>query len=297
MVPAWIAVASLTVSPALGRSAPERVDIAATAARLDALSVRIGGNRAEWQATELINYHRVEGGMAACMKAAGKPYRIRPFVSRFDGFTDADLGFGSGSGSLFDSITDRGRRGILNELAGARYARAGVLDSWGSVRPGDSATVNRCAAPFQYRLYPDVDPPDRVYRLSHFPGLFDPIVRDPAVIAAMRPYEGCMKRRYGYTADAEDRTDFLFAPRISYRDAPVGGRPPAAAWTRGIARIHAAFDADIACRLPAYRIAMTALAPRIGPWERQHRTEIDAVRAAWRQRVVQAGGLPRTITR
>jgi hypothetical protein len=297
VVPAWIAVAALTVAPAFGRSAPERVDIAATAARLDALHVRISGNRAEWQATELINYHRVEGGMAACIRAAGKPYRIRPFVSRFDDFTDADLGFGSGSGSVFDSITDRGRRGILNELAGARYARAGLLDSWGAVRPGDSATVNRCAAPLQYRLYPDVDPPDGVHRLSGFDGLLGPIARDPAVVAAMRPYRGCMKQRYGFDAVAEDRTDFLFAPRISYRDAPIGGRPPAAAWTRGVKRIHAAFDADIACRLPAYRIAMRMLAPRIGPWERQHRTEINAVRAAWRQRVVQARDLPRTITR
>jgi hypothetical protein len=295
MVPAWIAVASLTVSPAFGRTAAERVDIAATAARLDALHVRIHGNRAERQASELINYHRVEGGMAACMRAAGKPYRIRPFISRYDDFTDADLGFGSGSGSVFDSITDRGRRGILNELAGARYAREGLLDSWGSVRPADSATRNRCAAPFQYRLYPDFDPPAGVNRFSGIAELLGPIARDPAVIAAMRPYRGCMKR-YGYTV-TEERTDLLFAPRISYRDAPVGGRPPAAAWTRGIERIHAAFDADIACRLPAYRIAMRKLAPRIGPWVRQHRTEINAVHAGWRQRVVQAGGLPRTITR
>jgi len=293
MVLAWFAVASLAVSPVPGRSSPERVNIAATAARLDALHVRIAGNRTELQASELLNYHRVEGGVAACMRAAGKAYRVRPFVSRYDDFTDADLGVGTGSGSVIDSITDRGRRIILNELAGARLARAGVLDSWGSVRPADSATLNRCTAPYQHRLYPDIDPPAGVYRLSHFPGLLDPVVRDPALIAAMRPYRGCMKQRYGY--DVTERTDFLFAPRISYQDAPIDGRPPAAAWTRGVKQIRAAFAADVECRLPAYRIAMRLIAPRLRAWERQHRTEIDAVRTAWRQRVVQARDLPRTI--
>jgi hypothetical protein len=294
MVPVWLVIGSLAISPAPGRSSPERMDVAATAARLDALHVRIAGNRAELRATELLNYHRVEGGVARCMRAAGKTYRIRPFVSRYDGFTDADLGFGSGSGSVADSITDRGRRSILNDLAGARFARAGVLDSWGSVRPADSATLNRCTAPYQHRLYLDIDPPTGVYQLSGFPGLLNGVERDPAVIAAMRPYRTCMKDRYGH--DVTERTDFLFAPRISYRDAPIDGQPPNAAWTRGVKKIRAAFDADIDCRLPAYRIAMKLIAPRLGPWERQHRTEISAIRAAWRQRVAQAHDLPHTIT-
>jgi hypothetical protein len=227
MVAAWAGVAVLVGAPAPGRSAPERTGIVATAARLDALHVRIAGNRAELRASELLNYHRVEGGVARCMWAAGKPYRVRPFVSRYDGFTDADLGFGSGSGSVADSITDRGRRSILNELAGARLARAGVLDSWGSVSAADSATLNRCTAPYQHRLYPDIEPPAGVYRLAGFGELLGSVERDPAVIAAMRPL----------------------------------------------------------------------LAPRIGPWERRHRAEVNALRAAWRQRVVEARGLPRTISR
>jgi hypothetical protein len=293
MVLTWFALASLAVSPAPGRNSPERADIAATAARLDALHVRIAGNRTELQASELLNYHRIEGGVAACIRAAGRVYGVRPFVSRYHGFTDADLGFGSGSGSVFDSITDQGRRSILNSLAGARLARAGVLDSWGSVRPADSTTLNRCTAPYQHRLYPDVDPPAGVYRLSTFPGLLDPVQRDPAVVAAMRPYRGCMKQRYGY--DVTERTDFLFAPRISHQDAPIGGRPPAPAWTRGVKQIRAAFAADVDCRLPAYRIAMRLLAPRLDDWERQHRSELDTVRAAWQQRVIQARDLPRAI--
>jgi hypothetical protein len=292
---AWLAVASVAVPPAPGWSAPERrVDIAATAARLDALHVRIAGHRGEWQATELINYHRVERGIAACIRATGRTYRPLPFVSHYDGFTDADLGFGAGSGSVFDSITDRGRRGILNELAAARADRAGVLAAWGDVRPPDSTTLNRCTAPYQHRPYTNVDPPDGAYRLSDFPGLLDLIARDPKVLAAMRPYRGCMKRRFGYIVD-EDRTDFLYMPRISYEDAPIAGRPAKPAWTRGIKQIRAAFDADTACRLPAYRLAMRMLAPRIGPWERQHRAEIAVVRAAWHHRVVQARQLPRTI--
>lgn len=287
---AWVAVASLTVSPAPGRNPPEQGDIEATAARLDALHVRITGNRAERQAAELINYHRVEGGVARCLRAAGRTYRVRPFVSRYDDFTDRDLGVGTGSGSVIDSITDRGRRIILNKLAAARLARAGVLDSWGAVHPADSAALNRCTAPYQHRLYPDTDPPAGVVRLSHFPGLLDPA--GPTTVA-VQPYQACMKRRYGY--DVTDRIDFLFTPRISYQDAPIDGRPPAAAWTRGVKEIRAVFAADVDCRLPAYRTAMRLIAPRLDAWEREHRTEIDAVRAAWRGRVAQARDLPRAI--
>jgi hypothetical protein len=261
---------------------------------LDALHLRIHGNRTELQASELLNYHRVEGGVATCMRAAGKAFRVRPFVSRYDDFTDADLGFGTGSGSVLDSITDLGRGVILNELAAARAARAGVLDSWGSWGPADSATLNRCTAPYQHRLYLGIDPPAGVYRL---PGIGDPrrpLARDPAVIAAMRPYRGCMKQRYGY--DVTERTDFLYAPRLSYRDAPINGRPPNAAWIRGVQQVKAAFAADVDCRLPAYRIAMRLLAPRLDPWERQHRAEIDSIHRAWQQRVVQARDLPRRIS-
>jgi hypothetical protein len=295
MVLAWLAIALLVVSPVPGSGSPEPEDIAATAGRLDALHVRIAGNRAELQASELLNYHRVEGGVAACMRAAGNPYRIPPFLSRYDEFTDADLGFGSGRGSVFDSITDRGRRGILNELAAARFARVGLLDSpRGLIRPADAQALNGCTDPYQHQSYSDSEPPPGVYELSEFPGLLDVVARDPAVIEAMRPYRACMKDRYGY--HVVERTDFLYAPRVSYRDAPVAGRPPAAAWTRGVRQIQAAFDADIDCRLPAYRIAMRLLAPRLSAWERQHRTEIDAVRAAWKQRVAQARNLPHTIS-
>ena len=293
LVLAWFAVASPAVAPQPGRGSAARVDIAATAARIDALHVRIHGNRAQRQASELINYHRVEGGVAACMRAAGREYRIRPFVSRYDEITDADLGFGSGSGSVVDSIADRGRRSILNELAGARLARAGVSDSWGSVRPADSATLNRCTAPFQHRLYPDFDPPAGTDRFSGFGELTGPAERDPAVIAAMRPYRTCMRTRHGY--DVDERTDFLFTPRLSYRDAPTGGRPPSYAWNLGVARIRQAFDADIDCRLPAYRLAMAKIGPRIDAWERAHRAEIDAIQAEWNRRVAEARTLPRTI--
>ncbi|MCA2219088.1 hypothetical protein [Jidongwangia harbinensis] len=294
LVPAWLAVALLVVSPVPVRGSPEQMDLAATAARLDALHVRIAGNREELQASELLNYHRVEGGVATCMRAAGMPYRIRPFLSHYDGFTDADLGFGSGRGSVFDSITDRGRRAVRNELAAARFARAGLHDPPpGPTRPAEVAARNRCTAAYQHRPYSDIDPPQGVYQLSGFRGLLDVVARDPAVIAAMRPYRACMRDRYGH--DVTERTDFLFAPRISYRDAPVEGRPPAPAWTRGVKQIEAAFDADVDCRLPAYRIAMTLLAPRLRVWERQHRTEIDAVRAAWKHRVARARDLPHTI--
>jgi hypothetical protein len=283
----WIAVAPLAAAPAFGHNPPKRVDIAVTAARLDALYLRIAGNRQEQRASELINYHRIEGGIYRCMRAAGKSYRIAPFVSRFDDFRNSDLGFGSGRGSVFDSITDRGRVSILNELAGARYARAGVLDWWSWVPAADAATFNRCTAPYQHRMYPDIEPPAGVYELSGFPGLLDTIERDPAVIAVMRPY------RSGY--DVDERTDFLFAQRISYQDAPIDGRPAKPAWTRGVKEIRAAFDADIDCRMPAYRIAMTLLAPRIDAWQKQHRTDITTIRAAWRLRVAKARHLPSAI--
>ncbi|MFI7546226.1 hypothetical protein [Actinoplanes sp. NPDC049599] len=289
----WLAVASLLTVPASAESASSRAGLAATAARLDALHRRVSGNRAERRASELLSYHQIEGGVAACMRAAGKTYRVAPFVSRYDLFTDADLGYGTGSGSVFDSITGRGRSVILNELAGARFARAGLLTWWDSLPAADVPAHNRCTARFQHRTYPDYEPPAGVNRFSGFADLFAPVVRDPAVIAALRPYRGCMKQRYGY--DVDERTDFLFRPRISYRDAPLDGRPPTAAWTRGVREVRAAFAADVDCRLPAYRIAMRLLAPRLGPWERWHREELDSIHRAWRQRVIQARDLPQPV--
>jgi hypothetical protein len=306
MMLSWLAVAAVTAAPSSGwtaaapaagdrsgASTPEQFDLATTAARLDALHVRIHGHRTELQASELLSYHQIEGGVKACMRAAGKAYRPAPFVSHYDEFTDADLGFGSGSGSVFDSVTDRGRRMILNERAAARSARAGLLTWWDKMPPADVPAHNRCTAPYQHRTYPDFEPPAGVYLFPALGELFGPVVRDPAVIAAMRPYRSCMKRRFGY--DVTERTDFLFAPRISYRDAPVAGRPVPAAWSRGLRQIRVVFAADIACRLPAHRIAMRLLAPRIGPWQRKHHAELAAVRAAWQERVILARPLKKTL--
>lgn len=288
MVLAWLAIVPLAAAPSAAPAAAS-----SPAARLDALHVRIYGNKAELQASELLSYHQIEGGVTACMRAAGKTYRPAPFVSHYDEFTDADLGFGSGSGSVFDSITDRGQRMILNERAAARSARAGLPTWWDRMPVADGAAYNRCTAPYQHRTYPDIEPPAGVYQFPALGELFRPVVKNPAVIAAMRPYRSCMKQRYGY--DVTERTDFLFASRISHRDAPIAGRPTPVAWTRGIREIRTVFDADIACRLPAYRIAMRLLAPRIGPWQRQHRAELDAIRAAWQQRVVLARPLKKTL--
>ncbi|BCJ49964.1 hypothetical protein Asp14428_14390 [Actinoplanes sp. NBRC 14428] len=138
-----------------------------------------------------------------------------------------------------------------------------------------------------------VVPPAGADPLSGFPGLLDGVERNPAVVAAMRPYRSCMRSRYGY--DVDERTDFLFAPRLSYTDAPLPGHKPGAAWRRGVKQVRAAFAADVDCRLPAYRIAMRLVAPRLAPWERRHRAELAAVREAWRERVDQARSLPRTI--
>ena len=290
----WIAVAVLGMSPTPGHSAPERTGIAATAARLDALHRRVSGNLAQHRASELLSYHRIEGGVAACMRAAGKTYRAAPFVSRYDEFTETDFGLGAGSGSVFDTVTDPERRLILNELAAARSSRAGLLTWWDSLPAADVPAHNRCTAPYQHRTYQGYEPPDGVYRYTGFGDLFGPVVRDPAVIAARRPYRSCMKQRYGY--DVIESTDFLYAPRISYRDAPIDGRPPNAAWIRGIKQVRTAFAADVDCRLPAYRIAMRLLAPRLDAWERKHRAELDAFHRAWQQRVVEARDLPREIS-
>ena len=283
----WIAVASLVMSPAPGLSSPQRTGIAATAARLDALERRVTGNLAQRRASERLGYQVIEGGVAACMQAAGKTYRPAPFVSRFDEFTEADLRHGGGSGSVFEPVIEPERLHILNVRAGARAARAGLHTWWDDTLPAaDVPAHNRCTAPYQHRTYPDFEPPAGMYRFALFGDLLGPVAQDPAVLAAMRPYRSCMKQRHGY--DVTESTDFLYAPRVTYKDVPIDGHPTPAAWTRGVREIRAAFAADVDCRLPAYRIAMRLLAPRIGPWERKHRAELDSFHRAWQQRVSQA---------
>jgi hypothetical protein len=155
---AW-AVVVIVLGPSSGRvPAVERgsgpasgnQEVAKAAAWLDALMVEITGGVEELRASERLNYHRVEGGAAACMAAAGRPYRKRPFVSFYDGFTDADLGYGTGRASIIDSVTEMGRRLVLNEIAYTRMERAGLANPAGAgVAPDDSATFNRCTAQFQ----------------------------------------------------------------------------------------------------------------------------------------------------
>src|SRR6185437_13843695 len=70
--------------------------IARTAARLDALTISIYGSADELRAAERVNYHRIEDGTAACMRAAGRPYRPVPFEPFYRDFTDADVGYGTG---------------------------------------------------------------------------------------------------------------------------------------------------------------------------------------------------------
>lgn len=43
----------------------------------------------------------------------------------------------------------------------------------------------------------------------------------------------------------------------------------------------------------AYIAAMRIVAGNLDAWERRHRTELDTIRAAWRQRVTDAARLPR----
>ena len=130
------------------------------AVRLDALTVAITGGVEELRASERLNYHRVESGTAACMAATGRPYRKRPFVSLYDGFTDADLGYGTGRASIIDSVTELGRRLVLNDIAHARMEQAGLANPAGAgVTPDDVDTLNRCTAQFQHRAYDDIDPP------------------------------------------------------------------------------------------------------------------------------------------
>ena len=123
--------------------------LASAAARLDNLQRSITGNLAELRASEELNYRRVEGGTRLCMRAAHRPYRQLAFVSFYRDFTNADLGYGIGQASVFDSMTEGGRRMVLNELAYARLQQAGNLDR--KVAPADAAALNRCRARYQHR--------------------------------------------------------------------------------------------------------------------------------------------------
>ncbi len=284
----WVAVLlALAPSPA-APVAPEGDDIEATAARLDDLQRRITGNAEELRATELLNHHRVEGAIAACMAAAGRPYRKAPFVSFYAGFTDAELGYGTGRASVIDSLTEGGRRLIANEIAFARLERAGAIDADRRVAPADVGVHNGCTARVGHRAAFDIDPPAGAHELSP-DELIVPLIGGPAT--DMSGYRSCMKQRYGH--DVADRSDFLFRPRIDRADAPVDGRPANAAWTRGVAGIEAAFAADADCRRPVYRIAMQHVAHGLDGWEQRHRADLDRIRAEWRQRVADAARLPR----
>jgi hypothetical protein len=294
---AWIGVASVLASPLTGpvpsaaADGPLPPDVARTAERLDRLQVAITGNLQELRANELLNYHRIEGGVEACMAAAGKPYRRMPYVSRYEQFTDADLGYGAGRAGILDTVVGGTRRFISNEIGFARLRRAGILDrSAAQWRPEDVETLNGCTGRFEHRLYFDADPPPNTYQLAGMADL-DARLDAPEVRAAWTRYAPCMRARLGH--DVGDRSDFLFRSRLPGADAPVDGQPPSAAWTAGVAALEAAFAADVACRLPTYIAAMRIAAGHLDAWERDHRTELDTIRAAWRQRVADAARLPR----
>lgn len=300
-VSAWVVVI-IVLGPSSGRVPavdsgpglpPGDQQVQKAAARLDALTVAITGGVEELRASERLNYHRVEGGTAACMAAAGRPYRKAPFVSLYDGFTDADLGYGTGRASILDSVTEMGRRQVLNEIAFARLERAGLLGSPGAVAPDDVDTLNRCTAPFDHRRYHDVDPPAGAYELVDSIGLeLGPAIGgDRQALSAWESYRPCMQARVG--EDVADRSDFLFRPRLPRGEAPLDGRPPSPAWAQGLAAVEAAFRADAECRLPAYEAAMRVVAAHLDGWEQTHRAELDAIRTAWLLRVTDAAHLPR----
>jgi hypothetical protein len=59
-----------------------------------------------------------------------------------------------------------------------------------------------------------------------------------------------------------------------------------------VARIQTVFAADADCRRPSYDMAMRQVADGLDAFEQRHRGQLDTVRAAWRQRVEDAAGLP-----
>ncbi|SDT28015.1 hypothetical protein [Actinoplanes derwentensis] len=259
-------------------------DLVATAARLDKLAIDITGDIEEIKAAELLNYHRVEGGIAACMQETGRAYKPVPYVSFYDVFTDADLGYGDSRATVVDSLTSHGRRIVLNELAIARLTRAGALNR--TVADADMPALQTCAARFQSRDYHDFDPPVGVMELADLADLVEPVQRDPAVVSAMAGYPTCMKQQYGFTVT--DRDEFLSSPRINRDHAPRPGERAGLKWRKGLNAIDKAFKADTDCRRPAYETAMTLLADRIGPWRDRNRDKLFAIRAGWRKAVADA---------
>lgn len=273
-----------TAQMSCGAQSEATPDPSAAAALLDKLVVDITGDLEELKSAELLNYQRVEGGIEACMREAGHTYKPLPFVSFYDAFTEADLGYGDGRATVVDSPTTLGRRIVLSELATARLKRAGALER--RVSPAELPALHTCSAMFQSRGYHDFDPPAGVAELVGLDGLLGPVQRDPAVVSAMAGYPDCMKQRYGFTVT--DRGDFLSSPRINSAHAPLPGRRASPKWRTGLLAVNKAFKADADCRGPAYRAAMPLLAERIGPWRADNRDKLFAVRAGWRKVVTDA---------
>ncbi|MBB2947034.1 hypothetical protein FB565_006802 [Actinoplanes lutulentus] len=285
-VVSWILVLAGGSAPAAPpRGAGEsRFDLVAAAARLDALHISIAGDLAELRATQLLNYHRVEGGTAECMRAHGRPYNKLPYADFYRDFTDADLGYGNGRATIVDSLTAGTRRFELNEYAGVHLRQAGVTDDV-PVRPEDVGVLNGCRSPYEYRSYLDVDPPAGAYELAAFEDMLAPVYRDRTVVDAWRGYDDCMRSRHGYDV-GDDRSDFLFAWRFE-------GVPDSPEWRRGLAEMKAIFAADVDCRRPAYTAAMRLVDQRLDAWKEKHRSELLAIRREWRNRVAAAAKLPR----
>ncbi|GAA1648102.1 hypothetical protein [Actinoplanes couchii] len=280
-----LAAVLLSAAPiSCGAQSEAAPDLAATAAQLDKLAIEIGGNLDERKAVELLNYHRVEGGVADCMQAAKRPYVPVPYVSFFDIFSPKDLGYGDSRATIVDSLTSHGRRLVLNQLAIARLERAGAIQR--RAAKADVPVLNKCAAAFQNRGYHDFEPPAGVMELGDFSDLLAPVQGDPSVVAAMAGYQNCMKQRHGFTVP--DRSDFLLTPRLDRRFAPLPGKPATLKWRTGLLAIDKAYKADADCRRPAYEAAMTLLADRIPEWRADNRDKLFAVRAGWRKAVTEA---------
>ncbi|MFC7242130.1 hypothetical protein ACFQO7_06510 [Catellatospora aurea] len=277
-----------------------RFDLAATARRLDALTIRITGSAAELRANELLSYHRVEGGTAACMRERGQPWRIRPYVSYYQDFTDADLGYGDGWAGVLDSVTHLGRRVVRNAMGSARMPDETSPEKW-HLRPGDDVTAwvaasNACRERYEHRDYHDTDPPVGAYDLVNLPGLLGPIAAHPTVLAAALPYSPCMAAR-GHTVGWDGRDDFLVRNwDLRREEAPIDGRPAGPGWVRAEAELTALYRDDAECRMPAYTAAMRLLSWRLDDWEAEHREQLDRIRADWERRLAEAARLPTEIS-
>lgn len=250
-----VLVAGLAPAPT---PTPAPFDLAATAARLDDLHRRTHGTLEEKRASEKLNYHRIERGIADCMRERGRPYTMPPFADFYRDFTDDDLGYGTGRMTVIDSLTAGPRVYELNDLARNRL-RGRVY------RPEDGAVMQGCMDRFGGQGFTEVEPPGGWEAIPEMREILFAIAADPGVTAAMRDYRVCMKRRYGYVVEA--REDFLMPAE----------------------RAKHAADAD--CRRPAYVLAMMIVDRMLGPWERSHRRELDTLRRGWRQRVADAAAI------